>query len=139
MKYLIIFLLIICVGCSQKVRRDFRATNKIAKLKEWGYLKTDTVWKTDTLKGFKYDTLVKFDTTHTQDTFTVIKNGIRVKTLIKWKERLVTQEIEKRDTVIRYMTQSTTVNNPGKCNFWPYIIALIVAGVVILGLIFKGK
>jgi hypothetical protein len=113
MKYLIITLILIS-SCS----KDYRATRKINKLKEWGYLKTDTITHRDTIKGF--DTLVvrQFDTLNHSDTLFVVKDGVRVQTIVKWKERIIEQQITKRDTIIETKFVRTEVLQPTKTKWW---------------------
>jgi hypothetical protein len=113
MKYLIITLILIC-SCS----KDYRATRKINKLQSWGYLKTDTITHRDTIKGF--DTLVvrQFDTLNHSDTLFVVKDGVRVQTIVKWKERIIEQQITKRDTIIETKYVRTEVLQPTKTKWW---------------------
>jgi hypothetical protein len=113
MKYLILTLLVIS-SCS----KDYRATRKINKLQSWGYLKTDTITHRDTIKGF--DTLVvrQFDTLNHSDTLFIIKDGVRVQTIVKWKERIVEQQITKRDTIVETKYVRTEVLQPTKVSWW---------------------
>jgi hypothetical protein len=113
MKYLILTLIVIS-SCS----KDYRATRKINKLKEWGYLKTDSVTIRDTIQGF--DTLIvrQFDTLNHSDTLFVVKDGVRVQTIVKWKERIIEQQITKRDTIIETKFVRTEVIKPTKVSWW---------------------
>jgi hypothetical protein len=113
MKYLIITLILIS-SCS----KDYRATRKINKLQSWGYLKTDSVTIRDTIQGF--DTLVvrQFDTLNHSDTLFIIKDGVRVQTIVKWKERIVEQQITKRDTIVETKYVRTEVLQPTKVSWW---------------------
>jgi hypothetical protein len=113
MKYLILTLIVIS-SCS----KDYRATRKINKLKEWGYLKTDSVTIRDTIKGF--DTLIvrQFDTLNHSDTLFIIKDGVRVQTIVKWKDRIIEQQITKRDTIIETKFVRTEVLQPTKTKWW---------------------
>jgi hypothetical protein len=113
MKYLILTLIVIS-SCS----KDYRATRKINKLKEWGYLKTDSVTIRDTIQGF--DTLIvrQFDTLNHSDTLFVVKDGLRVQTIVKWKERIIEQQITKRDTIIETKFVRTEVLQPTKTKWW---------------------
>lgn len=82
--------------------QSYRAERKIKKLKEWGYLSSDTITKYDTIKGFTHDTLVQFDTLHHTDTLFTNQNGLKVTTIVKWKERQVKQTITQRDTILEH-------------------------------------
>jgi len=66
--------------------------------KNW--LSKDSVILRDTIRGFSVDTIVQFDSFTLTDTFEVLKEGVKVKTVIQWKNRIVEQTITKRDTVI---------------------------------------
>jgi len=104
MKHLIIILLLLS-SC-----QSYRAERKINKLKEWGYLKDSTITVYDTIRGFTHDTFIKFDTMNRVDTITTLKNGIKVVTYIKWKEREVTQLLTQKDTILirEYITKVIT-------------------------------
>jgi hypothetical protein len=110
----ILALLILISSCS----KDYRATRKINKLKEWGYLKADSVTIRDTIKGF--DTLIvrRFDTMNHSDTLFIVKDGVRVQTIVKWKERIIEQQITKRDTIIETKFVRTEVLQPTKVKWW---------------------
>ena len=62
---------------------------------------TDTVWRYDTLKGFQVDTVFYGDTIRNTDTFTLIKDGVSVKTVVQWRDRIIQQQVTKRDTIIK--------------------------------------
>jgi hypothetical protein len=96
MKYFII-LIVLFSACSVQKKCN-RHINRLDKL---GCLKRDTITKYDTIKGFQYDTIVRFDTLSHSDTLVVIKDGVKVQTIIKWKNRIVEQSILKRDTIIK--------------------------------------
>jgi hypothetical protein len=96
MKYLLIIILFFSACSTQK--KCNRHINQLTKL---GCLKRDTITKYDTIKGFQYDTIVKFDTLSHSDTLLVVKDGVKVQTIIKWKDRIVEQSILKRDTIIK--------------------------------------
>ena len=86
MKYKLILIICLLASC-----QSYRAERKISKLKQWGYLSDSTITRYDTVRGFTHDTFIKFDTMNHIDTITTLKNGIKVVTYIKWKEREVTQ------------------------------------------------
>jgi len=79
-------------SCSQKhwQKRGIR--------KNW--IQKDSVYLHDTIRGFDTTFIRQFDTTTLTDTFEVIKEGVKVKTVIQWKNRIVEMQITKRDTVI---------------------------------------
>jgi hypothetical protein len=110
----VLFAIVSLSSCS----KDYRATRKINKLQSWGYLKTDSVTHRDTIKGF--DTLVvrQFDTLNHSDTLFVVKDGVRIQTIVKWKERIIEQQITKRDTIIETKFVRTEVLQPTKTNWW---------------------
>jgi hypothetical protein len=110
----VLFAIVSLSSCS----KDYRATRKINKLQSWGYLKTDTITIRDTIKGF--DTLIvkQFDTLNHSDTLFVVKDGVRIQTIVKWKERIIEQQITKRDTIIETKFVRTEVLQPTKTNWW---------------------
>lgn len=69
---------------------------------EKGWLKDSVITKYDTLRGFKTDSIYFFDTLHSVDTITTIKDGLKVSTVIKWKTREVRQVITQRDTILEH-------------------------------------
>jgi hypothetical protein len=110
----VLFAIVSLSSCS----KDYRATRKINKLQSWGYLKTDTITIRDTIKGF--DTLIvkQFDTLNHSDTLFVVKDGVRIQTIVKWKERIIEQQITKRDTIIETKFVRTEVLQPTKTKWW---------------------
>jgi hypothetical protein len=114
MKTTLILTLIVISGCS----KDYRATRKINKLQSWGYLKTDSVTIRDTIQGF--DTLIvrQFDTLNHSDTLFVVKDGIKVKTIIRWKDRAIEQEVSKKDTIRETKYIRTTIEKHYKQKWW---------------------
>jgi hypothetical protein len=120
------FILSFMIGCNA----EKACQRHINKAKAGGCLKMDSVIIYDTIKGFTHDTTVIFDTTHTQDTLTVIKHGIEVKTLIKWKERTISQIITKQDTIIKnVMVPIETIKKVEVIPWWIYLIG----GSILLG------
>jgi hypothetical protein len=65
-----------------------------------GWISKDSIYLHDTIRGFDTTFIRQFDTTTLTDTFEVLKEGVKVKTVIQWKNRIVEQTITKRDTVI---------------------------------------
>lgn len=108
MKKILIILLILS-SC-----QSYRAERKISKLKEWGYLSDSTITRYDTLRGFTHDSIYFFDTTTLVDTINTIKNGVKVVTVIKWKERQVKQFIAQKDTILIREYTTKVITNPTK-------------------------
>ena len=108
MKYILIALLIL-TSC-----QSYRAERKINKLRAWGYLKDSTITKYDTIRGFTLDSIYFFDTTTLTDTINTVKNGIKVVTVIKWKERQVKQFIAQNDTILIREYTTKVITNPAK-------------------------
>lgn len=131
MKYLIILLLLSSCSKSHWQSRGYK--------KNW--LKTDSVTLYDTILG--YDTLIlrQFDTLNHTDTLTIIKDGIKVKTIVKWKDRIIEQQITKRDTIVKfkYMETKVTADCP-KIKWWQWwYIGVIGTLVVLIGLIWLSN
>ena len=103
--------------------------------------KNDTITKYDTILGFKVDTLIKFDTLNFEDTIVVVKNGVEVKTIIKWKERVVSQSILQKDTIIKtnYINRTITKTKNVIPMWAKFIIGFFIGFLqfVILKKIFK--
>lgn len=93
-KYIIIIILLSSCSVSK------RAERKIEWLKSKNYFTTDTIIKRDTIHGFDTTVLRQFDTIGHTDTLIIEKQGVKTQTIIKWKERIVTQSITKADTVV---------------------------------------
>ena len=108
MKHLIIILLLLS-SC-----QSYRAERKINKLKSWGYLSDSTITRYDTIRGWSHDTFIKFDTMNRVDTITTLKNGIKVVTYIKWKEREVTQLLTQNDTILIREYKTKVITKPAK-------------------------
>ena len=114
-----------------------RAANKTAWLKRNGYLSADTFYIKDTVKGFDTTVVRQFDTLNHTDTLTVIKDGIRVSTIVRWKDRIIEQTLTKRDTVVvRKQIRAVVTEFENKVPWWYWLI-LSLMGVVILGLTFR--
>jgi hypothetical protein len=112
--------LIIGLICLLASCQSYRAERKINKLKSWGYLKDSTITKYDTIRGFTLDSVYLFDTTTILDTITRIENGLKVSTVIKWKQREVRQVITKRDTILehKYTAKILKENRKWSDTFW---------------------
>jgi len=108
MKYALIVLLIL-TSC-----QSYRAERKISKLRAWGYLSDSTITKYDTIRGFTHDSIYFFDTTTLVDTIHTVKNGIKVVTVVKWKERQVKQFIAQNDTILIRQYTTKVITNSAK-------------------------
>lgn len=130
MKYLI-FISIILFGCNA----EKRCLKHVSKAKERGCLQSDTVTLWDTIKGFKTDTIAIFDTLNFQDTLVVVKDGVKVQTIVKWKERIIEQTVEKKDTIYKKMIVTNNLNFK-PCNKWKYRIEGIVGTLSLIVFLF---
>lgn len=131
----LILLAISLSSCSASKKCE-RVVSKGERLK---CFKNDTITKYDTILGFKVDTLIKFDTLNFEDTIIVVKNGVEVKTIIKWKERIVSQLVSQKDTIIKtdYINR-TIVNTKKEIPLWVrFVIFGLVLSLVLLYLFQK--
>ena len=129
---LIIGLLFLLASC-----QSYRAERKISKLKQWGYLKDSTIIKYDTIRGFTHDSIYFFDTTTLIDTITTVKNGIKVSTVIKWKERQVRQILTQKDTIFEHKFEIKTITKPRK--WWnTFRIGLMVGSILVVFMFYSA-
>lgn len=129
MKHLILILLILSSCSAQK-----RCEKHLNKAIKGGCLvnRVDTLF--DTIKGFKTDTIFKGDTMHDVDTFLNEVNSYKVVTIVKWKDRIVNQEVSRNDTIIRTIHRTSIIKEPLKwyeriiLKYWIYLffISLIL-------------
>jgi hypothetical protein len=117
--------IIIGLICLLASCQSYRAERKITKLKQWGYLKDSTIIKYDTIRGFTHDTFITFDTLHSVDTLITQQNGIKVVTLIKWKERQVKQILTQKDTIYEHKYTTKVITQPSKFTTKGLIIGII--------------
>jgi hypothetical protein len=106
--------LILALICLLASCQSYRAERKIKKLREWGYLSDSTIVKYDTIRGFTHDSIYFFDTTTLTDTINTFKNGIKVVSVIKWKELQVKQIITQKDTIYEHKYTTKVITNPAK-------------------------
>lgn len=136
MKNSIIILILFFASCNAE-KRCHRSMHKAIA---GGCLNIDTVYHYDTIRGWQYDTTFIGDTVRNIDTFTVFKNGIEVKTLVRWKERVITQQVTKSDTIIKYKEITKRLKEVTKrCVHWKYWVAIIFLGTCLIGALFKKK
>jgi len=121
---LILVLIFLLASC-----QSYRAERKINKLKSWGYLSDSTITRYDTIRGFSYDTFIKFDTINRIDTITTLKNGIKVVTYIKWKEREVTQVLSQKDTIFEHKFTTKVIKQPVK--WWNRFKIGLIFGIIL--------
>jgi hypothetical protein len=81
---------------------------------EKGWLSDSTIVKYDTIRGFSHDSIYFFDTLSKVDTIRTVKNGIKVVTVIKWKERQVKQIVTQNDTIFKHKYTTKVITNPAK-------------------------
>jgi len=111
MKYKLTIALICLLASCQ----SYRAERKINWLKKNNFLNDSVYTVVDTVKGFRIDTFIKFDTLSNIDTLITYREGIKVTTIIKWKDRTVYQNLIKNDT-IRIRTQKDRIIYRSKNN-----------------------
>ena len=121
---LIIGLIFLLASC-----QSYRAERKINKLKQWGYLSDSTITRYDTIRGWQRDTFIKFDTMNKVDTITTLKNGIKVVTYIKWKEREVTQIVSQKDTIFEHKFKTKVITKPVK--WWNIFKIGLIFGIIL--------
>jgi hypothetical protein len=114
MRYLIV---LICLLASCQ---SYRAERKINKLKQWGYLSDSTITRYDTIRGWSLDSVYIFDTTTILDTITRIENGLKVSTVIKWKERQVIQTLTQKDTIFEHKYTTKVIKEKCKWSWWEW-------------------
>tara|TARA_R110000868_G_scaffold290022_1_gene550274 strand:- start:20375 stop:20776 length:402 start_codon:yes stop_codon:yes gene_type:complete len=132
MKYLLITILLLASCSEQK-----RCANHLRKAKQLGCLTTDTITKYDTIVGFSVDTLFIGDSFTTTDTFILVKDNVKTKTIINWKDRIVYQNITKDTTIVETKYVATTIKEyKNKTPLWVYF-AIGFLTIVVLGLLFK--
>lgn len=136
--YLILYT-IIAVAFSSCSSQRCNYHNKRAKALGCLTDHSDTIWHTDTIRGFSVDTVFKFTDSSAVDTVWIVSNGAKVQTVIKWKEKLVEQTITKKDTVIKTLQITKYKNFEVEVNKIPWWIklAMVVMGIVITLLAFK--
>jgi DNA topoisomerase VI subunit A len=121
-----LILLAISLSSCNASKKCERVSSKAIRLK---CFKNDTIIKYDTILGFKHDTLIRFDTLNFEDTIVVVKNGVEVKTIIKWKERVVSQSVSQKDTIIKTDYINRTIVNTKKVI--PLWVRVVIFGLVL--------
>lgn len=131
MKYLLILIVLFASCSTQK-----KCNRHINRLTELGCLKSDTITKYDTIKGFQIDTFIKFSDSSHSDTIIIEKNGVKTETIIKWKTKEVKQTISQKDTIIK----TKLVNNYliKKEKYIPNFLKVAIISLSLLLLFFMG-
>ena len=128
------YILIICLLASCQ---SYRAERKISKLKEWGYLSDSIIVKYDTIRGWSHDSIYFFDTTTLTDTISIVKNGIKSVTVIKWKERQVKQILTQKDTIFEHKFTTKVIKEPRK--WWDrFKIGLIFGSLLVVFMFYSA-
>lgn len=130
MRFKALLILILLSSCTAQKRCE-RKLNKAQKLGCLSYT-NDTLILTDTIRGFQFDTIVRFDTLSHSDTLTVEINGIKSQTIIQWRDRIVSQDIIKQDTIIQNKIIRQTKTITKKPKWQKYINWFIFFGLVYL-------
>jgi hypothetical protein len=121
-----LILLAISLSSCNASKKCERVSSKAIRLK---CFKNDTITKYDTILGFKHDTLIRFDTLNFEDTIIVVKNGVEVKTIIKWRDRVVSQSILQKDTIIKTDYINRTITQTEKVI--PLWVRVVIFGLVL--------
>jgi PBP1b-binding outer membrane lipoprotein LpoB len=134
MKYLLITILLLASCSTEK-----RCANHLRKAKELGCLTMDTVTKYDTIVGFSVDTIFIADSFTSVDTFILIKDNVKTKTVINWKDRIVYQSVLKDTTIVETKYSTITITEyKHKTPRWAYFLMGFLA-LIVLGLVFGKK
>jgi hypothetical protein len=129
--------LILALICLLASCQSYRAERKINKLKQWGYLSDSTIVRYDTIRGWSLDSVYIFDTTTLTDTINIVKNGIKSVTVIKWKERQVTQLITQHDTILEHKFTTKVIKEPR--NWWDkFKIGLIFGSLLVVFMFYSA-
>ena len=129
--------IIIGLICLLASCQSYRAERKINKLKSWGYLSDSTIIKYDTIRGWSHDSIYIFDTLSKVDTISIVKNGIKSVTVIKWKERQVRQILTQKDTIFEHKFEIKTITKPRK--WWnTFRIGLMVGSILVVFMFYSA-
>jgi hypothetical protein len=123
-KILILALICLLASC-----QSYRAERKINKLRAWGYMSDSTITKYDTIRGFTLDSVYLFDTTTILDTITRIENGLKITTVIKWKQREVRQIVTQKDTIFEHKFKTKVIKQPIK--WWNRFKIGLIFGIIL--------
>jgi hypothetical protein len=83
------------------------------------------------------DSVYIFDTTTLTDTINIVKNGIKSVTVIKWKERQVTQLITQHDTILEHKFTTKVIKEPR--NWWDkFKIGLIFGSLLVVFMFYSA-
>ena len=129
-KLLISLLILLSVGCQTQKKWQKKGYEK-------GWLKDSVITKYDTLRGYEIDTLVQFDTLNHTDTLFTYQNGLKVTTIVKWRERQVKQIINQKDTIFEHRISTKVLKEPTKwwhkyeIIIWLFLLILTFAVLVL--------
>lgn len=125
-------LLLILIGCGQQKR----CTRFVRKNPECFVVEPDTVIK----PGWVHDTLFKADTFTSVDTFTQTKENTTIKTVVRWKDRLIHQTIKTSPDTVIIQAKPLPVQYVYKCTlkqtilrFLDFFWWLCILGVIAFG------
>ena len=130
-----LLLIILLSSCSVQKRCE----RHLAKAQQMGCLKmtNDTIIKLDTIKGFRIDTFVQGR--GGRGMWWGGWGGVKSITIIRWKEKIVTQSFYKKDTIIknRFVNKTIeTIKEVYKVKWW-HIAIFVAMGVAILFLVIR--
>lgn len=98
---ILLFILLVTFSSCQSIKEREQKRCQKHYIKSAPCRTKDSIWITDSIKGWSTDTIVKFSDSSRTDTLILEKNGVVTKTVVKWKERTIEQQIIKRDTVYK--------------------------------------
>ena len=125
-KLLIIIAIILLNSCSFKQWRCSRIVAKAQRLNCITF-NNDTFYSIDTVKGFYIDTIFKTDSFKNIDTFTLVKDNIKVRTIVNYKDKIVYQTIRQKDTIIiRKLIKPTPKITPARPRWKTILIYLLL-------------
>lgn len=124
---LIIATLILTNSCSKQSRCNYH-TSRAIKLNCLS-VTNDTVFYTDTVKGWQFDTVFHSDTLKDIDTFVSKQDDIIIKKIVNWKTRIIKETVKKKDTVKTYYTitqKRTVIKYPAWQKYCVYFVVVLL-------------
>jgi len=133
MKYLLILILLCSCSQSQRCQRHLTKSVKLGCVK----FENDTIVKYDTFTGFRIDTVVQF---HNEvDTLLIDSGGVKSVTIIRWKDKIVSQTITKKDTIIKTVSVNHNTKFEVPVYSIPWYIKLLIASLMLICLLLAFK